>query len=186
MATDAAKDTLPSRSDRDGLFDNPAETTTSWIPNPSPSHPYDRAKAHNKRVAIMRCQILSVEWHFPPNQAARLESHSKSCSACTVARQMGLRREACVSGGAANGAESGAAFSETRSATACASVRWRWVDYSTVPMRPCRFCTAPLAQSALSPHKTNQRAKSLSCAACRASVDIYFLQETLSYCKPVN
>ena len=55
MATDAAADTLPSRSDRDGLFDKPAET--SWIPNPSPSHPYDRAKAHNKRVAIMRCQI---------------------------------------------------------------------------------------------------------------------------------
>ena len=91
MATDAAADMLPSRSDRDGLFDKPAET--SWIPNPSPSHPYDRAKAHNKRVAIMRCPILSVEWHFPPNQAARLQSHSKSCSACTVARQMGPRRE---------------------------------------------------------------------------------------------
>ena len=91
MATDAAADTLPSRSDRDGLFDKPAET--SWIPNPSPSHPYDRAKAHNKRVAIMRCPILSVEWHFPPNQAARLQSHSKSCSACTVARQMNPRRE---------------------------------------------------------------------------------------------
>ena len=91
MATDAAADTLPSRSDRDGLFDKPAET--SWIQNPSPSHPYDRAKAHNKRVAIMRCPILSVEWHFPPNQAARLQSHSKSCSACTVARQMSPRRE---------------------------------------------------------------------------------------------
>jgi hypothetical protein len=32
MATDAAADTLPSRSDRDGLFDKPAET--SWIPTP--------------------------------------------------------------------------------------------------------------------------------------------------------
>ena len=50
-ATDAAKDTLSSRSDRDGLFDKPAET--SWIPNPSPSQPHDRAKAHNKRVAAM-------------------------------------------------------------------------------------------------------------------------------------
>ena len=70
MATDAAADALPTRSDRDGLFDKPAET--SWIPNPSPSHPYDRAKAHNKRVAIMRCPILSVEWHFPPQSSGSL------------------------------------------------------------------------------------------------------------------
>ena len=82
MATDAAKDTLPSRSDRDGLFDNPAETSTSWTPKPLPSHPHDRAKAHNKLVAIMRCLSKGVF----SNEAARLESHGESCSACTVAR----------------------------------------------------------------------------------------------------
>ena len=73
MATDAAKDTLPSRSDRDGLFDNPAETSTSWTPKPLPSHPHDRAKAHNKLVAIMRCLSKGVF----SNEAARLESHGR-------------------------------------------------------------------------------------------------------------
>jgi hypothetical protein len=82
MVTAAAEDTLPSRSDRDGLFDNPAET--SWIPKPSPSHPYDRAKAHNKRFITIRiCRRLAF---FPQttNVTARLNTHSKSCNTCNA------------------------------------------------------------------------------------------------------
>ena len=122
---------------------------------PLPSHPYDRAKAHNKRVAIMRCPILSVEWHFPPQSSGSL----------TITQQIMQRLH--------SGETDGSAARSLRQRRHCKrrrewrraqpprarAIPWRWVGYSAVPMRPCRFRTAPLAQSALSPHDTNQRAR---------------------------
>jgi hypothetical protein len=53
---------------------------------------------------------------------------------------------------------------------------------AALPLRHCASCTINVVIS----QNISARAKSISCAACRASVDVYFLRETLSYCKPVN
>ena len=182
MATDAAADTLPSRSDRDGLFDKTAETS-SWTPKPLPSHPHDRAKAHNKLVAIMRCLSKGVF----SNEAARLESHGRIMQRLhsseidgSAARSLRERRRCkrrrkrrCFFGDA---------LSHRVLERPMAVGGLFYSADAALPLLHCasRTINVVIAQN------ISARAKSISCAACCASVDVYFLHETLSYCKPVN